>query len=486
MKGHILLLFFCLLFSGYARGQADSNKWLPAPAPHFSFIRYDDNVITKHSRLDSFFYKLAVLKHTHSGTVNIIHIGDSHLQADGITSVVRNGLQDFFGDAGRGLVFPYQLANSNAPRDIASSSNVTWKNNRLTSPDKPVKTGLAGYGIQASGRNAVLRLKLKETDGKQARFNRMVFFLCNDSVCYRITDSNIFSAVSFNTGSSQLSAAKVVNSDSFLTGFELSKVAPDADADHSFYGVSLEKRDVPGVLYHTIGVNGARFDQFLQSDLFWSQLRALQGDLFIVSLGTNEAQNQFINEQALIAVCDSFVRKVHTIAPHAMVLFTTPAGSYFREKKPNKSIHSVSEAIRKFCETRDVPCWDLFHITGGLAATPFWKKFGLISHDLVHYNNAGYQLQGALLLNAMAKEYNSYEKLHPFRALRKPDPKAKVVVPPNKTVKEEVVRATIIPTPVKTAGERKPQAPPPDKPVPVPPPPVTTNPNSHIKVEYGE
>ena len=477
----VVLFIICLLYSFLSWGQADSNIWLPPPPPHYSFIRYDDNVITKRSRMDSFFSKLVALRHTHAGTVNIIHIGDSHLQADGITRIVRNGMQDFFGDAGRGLVFPYQLANSNAPDDVASSSNTSWRSNRLTSPDKPVKTGISGYGIESPDKHASVRMRLKETDGKQERFNRMVFFMCNDSVCYKMTDSGLIAPLVFNTSQGSIAHPRVVNTDSLITGFELSKVNPGEVADYSFYGVSLEKRDAGGVLYHTIGVNGARYDQFLQNDLFWTQLQALQGDLFIVSLGTNEAQNQFVNEAALINICDSFVHRIHRIAPHAMLLITTPAGSWFKAKKPNKSIHAVSEAFRKFCETRDLPSWDLFHITGGLPSIPAWKKYGLISHDLVHYNN---QLQGQLLLNAMAKEYNIYEKVHPYKPAQKQAIVKAKPAPVVKVIKEEVVKATILP-PSGKAEEKKPQAPKtPEK--EIVPYPSTKKPGSHIMVEYHD
>ncbi len=464
-----------------AYSQADSNTWSPALPPHYSFIHYDDNVIGEYKELDSFYYKLVRLHHSKKGRVNIIHIGDSHTQADGVTSVVRNGLQDFFGDAGRGLVFPYQLANSNAPHDIKSSSASSWKSNRLTSPDKPIKTGISGYGIHSSGQNASVHLGLKDMDGHQERFNRMVFFVCNDNVCYKLTDSNLNYPVIINSKPGDGDPTLVVNTDSFISSFQLSKVSAPTGTDYSFYGVSLEKRDSSGVLYHTIGVNGARYDQFLQNTLFWQQLKALQGDLFIVSLGTNEAQNPSVNEQSLMAICDSFVKMIHTIAPHAAILITTPAGSYYKKKKPNKSLQNVTDALLHTCNTKKIAYWDLLHISGGVGGATAWKKSDLISQDLVHYNNAGYLLQGSLLLNALAKGYNNYEKTHPYRAV-KAQPKE---VGKPKTVKTEVVKATITPKPT---AEQK--APPPQVHPPVPltitPDQETVRPNSNIKVEYSD
>lgn len=464
---------------GYAQ---DSGEWLPAPPAHYSFIHYEENTISQPHELDSFLYKLQMLRHSRTGRVNIIHIGDSHTQADGATGVMRMGMQEFFGNAGRGLVFPYQLANSNAPHDIRSSSSNTWKSNRLTFPDKPIATGISGYGIHTTSPNAVVNIGLKDMDGRQERFNRMVFFLCNDSVCYRMSDSDIASPITFYTSKNPADQSFTVNTDALITGFQLAKVsAPDA-VDYSFYGVSLEKRDTPGALYHTIGVNGARYDQFVQSDLFWQQLKALNGDLFIVSLGTNEAQNLVINQQALANICDSFVRRIHAIAPHAAVLITTPAASYYKKKKPNKSIQGVADALMGYCTKSNNAYWDLLHISSGVPAAASWKKFDLISHDLVHYNNAGYQLQGLLLLNAMAKAYNIYDRAHPYVAIKRTVP----AVPNNKprAVKEEVIKATMAPANPRPKEEKKAIT---NSPVPTQAvEEETVKPGSNIKVRYED
>ncbi len=418
----LILLLFPLL----AMAQTDTLTWLPPPPSHYNFIEYNENAITNRSGLDSFYQKLVSIRHTHKGRVNIIHIGDSHLQADGLTSVVRNGLQDFFGNSGRGLVFPYQLANSNAPHDIQANSNTTWKSNRLTFPDKPIKTGISGYGIHSGAKNAALNIRLKETDGRQETFNTMVFFLCNDSVCYRITDSALPRPILMNTHSSA-DGSFTIATDTPLKGFELQKLEGQ-QPDYSFYGVSLEKKGASGVIYHTIGVNGARYDQFLTSDLLREQLRVLNGDLFIVSLGTNEAQNPFINEPALVVYVDALVQMIRRVAPHAEVLIATPCASYYRGKKPNKSIETVANVLRRHCDAGAIPCWNAFAICGGLAAAPAWKKYGLLSHDLVHYNNAGYSLQGSLLLHALARGYNLYEARHPWKPAKpaiKPAPAPK-------------------------------------------------------------
>ena len=62
-----------------------------------------------------------------------------------------------------------------------------------------------------------------------------------------------------------------------------------------FYGVSLENGR-RGVLYHTVGLNGAQFIHYLRIDSFAEQINAVNPQLIIFSLGTNEAFRGEIRE----------------------------------------------------------------------------------------------------------------------------------------------------------------------------------------------
>lgn len=467
--------------------QVDTNKW-NAPSPdHYSFIKYDDNTLTHPAFLDSAFKKLYDIKRTRQGKINIIHLGDSHLQADMMTCVVRNGMHGFFGDAGRGIVFPQQLAGSNAPHDVHASSNTSWRGNRLTIAESNIKTGICGFGIESSSKDATIKMHIQYDGGPKDSFNRLVFFLGKKASTYIISDSDLKVPVTLATKDNIDNPSLVFTSTNLLAGFELKRADTDGNGDFCFYGVSLERSESAGVLYHTIGVNGAHFDQYNTNQLFWQQLEALNGDLFIVSLGTNEAQNQHLNEQTLNGIFQQFVAHIHQIAPHASILFTTPAGSYYRAKKPNASLLTITNAVNHFCESHKIACWDLYKISGAKNSAPGFKKNHLLGHDLVHYSELGYRIQGQLLLAALAKNYNAYIKAHPYVApSNKPTPPKKG--PQDKT--------TSLPKPAAkqpNAAKDNVKA----KPIPVPKAPVVVIPEneeipvsppkkSKIKVKYED
>lgn len=57
---------------------------------------------------------------------NIVLIGDSHIQAGYISEVLANYFHAWYGSAGRGLIFPYRLANTNGELNYTSRSNQPW------------------------------------------------------------------------------------------------------------------------------------------------------------------------------------------------------------------------------------------------------------------------------------------------------------------------------------------------------------------------
>ena len=79
------------------------------------------------SALNPFFEKLVALDTFHDRKINIVHIGDSHIQADVMTNVMRVRLQEVFGNAGLGLVFPYSLIKTNGGKNVSFTSNIAWK-----------------------------------------------------------------------------------------------------------------------------------------------------------------------------------------------------------------------------------------------------------------------------------------------------------------------------------------------------------------------
>lgn len=375
-------------------------------------LRYDDsypfinpsiNAISSIKGLTHFYQKLYELKTGEIKRVSIVQIGDSHIQPDLISREVRSGLQDFFGDAGRGLVFPYQIARTNAPLDIKSSTTTRWQPSNISQLHARSARGISGFSLSRLNGAGNISLSLRpDINSNEQSFDYIKLFLSSGqwSVNTIGTRPN-----SYSVDQSAITdfTTKEITLDGPVNGFNIRS----SGNRPYFFGASLEKKNVSGVLLHTIGVNGARYEQYNKEPMFWKQLPALDADLYILSLGTNEAYYNNMTEDLYINQVAETLTKIKTINPKASILITTTAES-FKNGRTNPMIERLNLALKFYCNKMGIPVWDLFEITGGSGSSKEWLKSNLMQADKIHYQRKAYSMQGALLFDAIANGYNQY------------------------------------------------------------------------------
>jgi len=128
----VAILMLCMIYSqsnaqspfdtGYLKSKIVYNQLFPFMDTSANYIQYHSS-----DAMRSFFEKL---KKSDKSKVRILHIGDSHLQADIGASFSRNILQDIFGYGGRGSVFPYTIAKTHATYDYEVTGVVDWERTR--------------------------------------------------------------------------------------------------------------------------------------------------------------------------------------------------------------------------------------------------------------------------------------------------------------------------------------------------------------------
>jgi lysophospholipase L1-like esterase len=358
------------------------------------------NFITNAQDLDSFFYSLHRLKNNPQQKVSIVHIGDSHIQGDFMTAILRQGLQNYFGNAGRGLVFPQRLAKSNAPLDIISSSTNTWSYNRLVYTKNQPEPGITGFAISTNNNIAQLSLGLKDEE----KFSAITLITDADRENkWSVSTAGATGFYRYYLPDSSHGFYTYTRLDSPVNNITISSL-PTAHTK-SFYGALLHN-NTGGVLVHTIGVNGARYDHYNQSGLFWQQLPLLQADLYIVSLGTNEAQAASFNELLFKENLDVFIQKIKALSPQASILITTAPDSY-KLGKSNMVLRQLNSFLTAYCNSNNISLYNLYQVGGGYGSAYRWIRSGSINRDRVHYTVEGYRVHGELLWQAIANRYNS-------------------------------------------------------------------------------
>ena len=90
----------------------------------YSFLNRNDIVLDNGPEtLYRFYRKLDALRDGKKSTVNVVQIGDSHLETGQLPGVIRRRIQKVFGNAGRGFIYPYRIAEGYDPIDMRINSS---------------------------------------------------------------------------------------------------------------------------------------------------------------------------------------------------------------------------------------------------------------------------------------------------------------------------------------------------------------------------
>ncbi len=335
--------------------------------------------------------------HTSNKNINIIHIGDSHIQGEIFTNTIKDYFGTKFGIAGKGLIFPYQIGKTNGNTNESFKTNNTWKLSKNTSKKGQLETGLMGYVLQSKDTLIHLDYSLKQEDYS---FNKITLFA-----------SNSLNTIKFSSNSTQLKGYKLDNNIGMVTietpinNFSI-ELQSTKDSITNFYGISIENDKKTGIIYNSIGVNGAKYSDFNKSNIFWEQIKYINADLIILSMGTNEAQNNnldfFYNDVLEV------VSKFKDSHPKAAIILTTPPISYFKKIKLNPNVIKISELIKKLCIENNISYWDLYEVQNEIDPVVKWRSNKLLRPDLIHYSSEGYKLQAKLFINSFEKYWNQY------------------------------------------------------------------------------
>jgi lysophospholipase L1-like esterase len=385
---------------------------LPAqtPADSLAVLNIGENVVNNATHLHAFYEKLYSLKSGQTERVSIIHIGDSHIQADFLTEVVRKSLQQSFGNAGRGLVVPARVAGTNEPLNFRSFSSSTWNAKRIVHPAKPLPVGIGGITVNTTQEGARFNLRMNDPSVDYS-FNTVTLFFDEglNSFDFSLQDSlaNELALITprekgVAENFSRVTFASSYNHVSFLT-----RKQSNEQSFATVFGLSLENGK-PGILYHSIGVNGAKYEHYNAAHLFASQTKILSPDLIIVSLGTNESVEYPHVSKNFSREIGRLVTSLQEHNPNAAILLITPPDAFLKKVKPNPGIETVRSQIIQYAVENGLSFWDMYKVNGGKNSAAQWKMLGLLRPDGIHFSRDGYAHQGRLLFEALMKGYDEY------------------------------------------------------------------------------
>ena len=394
--------------------------------------------------MSAFINELNDLYNGKDTVINIVHLGDSHIQAGFLSGRTMRLLQNAFGNAGRGWIAPFKLSKVNEPVDYFISSNIKeWIAGRCIQTKPKCPWGIGGIGIQTEAGNIDFKLSIAPNNGAGYGFNKILLYRdYNAAPMAPLTDKDSTTMLSWghhiyeNIVVDTFMMASLNDTFSIrsvdLTTYYIENEMPFADEEsaittnsrqgntitknpNTYYGFMLTNSS-PGVLYHSIGVNGAKFKDYTSRE-YVRQLSLLKPSLLIISLGTNESFGRNFSKTEFETQVDSFVRLVHEEIPGVTLLITTPVESYkhvYRNKKRyyerNINVAKVTDVITTYAKKEGIAYWDLYSIAGGDNSCKKWFDAKMFGRDRIHFSRVGYEEQGTLLYKAILRSCISAQK----------------------------------------------------------------------------
>lgn len=407
----------------------DDSAFFVAVDSSFSFINYDSNHLVVYgdsSTFRRFAKKWYEVLTTGQGNVSIMQIGASHVQGGTFPHQIRRNIilgatkalnsevceKKGFPVSDRGMIFPYSAAvKCNNPYDyrVSRSHPLTLTRNVYKEPDQQL--GLCGIAVNAADSIAEIAIDMSEPD---LDFSSRTIVILGQAV------GEVTPLVKLpHLGDSLIAPSEVdlnarkytYHSDTPVDSFRI--VMPcDSGESFAITGIYLSNH-LPGITYHSIGVNGAAVSDYLaKCPYFVRDLQLCKPDLVIFGIGINDASgpnyDTVIFQKRYLQLVDS----IRCVNPNCAFIFITNNDSYRksgRKYSVNNNGPLVRDAFNRIANACGGAVWDQFTIMGGLKSMSQWETASLAQRDKVHFTRQGYQLLGNMFSNAF------FEFLIPLR-----------------------------------------------------------------------
>lgn len=389
-------LILCLMLAcGVSRAQD-----IPACADMF---RNQLVIPADSTRLRHFAEHLLAVRDCPDSSATIWHIGGSHVQAGFFSSRLRHNFDSLghFPSAGRGIIFPYPLAQTNFDRSFRVGYDGEWIGSRSSNPNRKMpadpKFGIMGIAAYTADTLACFRLYYPEPFSRlhimaQSTSGKSPVAVSGDYVVECVPDTYLDGFVAEFPGP--------VDSVQVNLGLRMGE-------HFVITGLLPETPGRTGLTFFSSGVNGARTSTWLERcPDFLPQMELVHPDLMLLGLGINDSTmpaEDFKPERFK----DNYRRLLNSVlesSPDCAFVFISNNDSWRyarRRMVHNDNGPAVRQAMLELAEEYGGALWDLFGIMGGNGSSDEWKAAGLMKDDRLHFTREGYELLGDLLYRAL-------------------------------------------------------------------------------------
>ncbi len=360
--------------------------------------------------------------------VRIMHFGDSQIEGDRMTSLLRNRLQNKFGGAGVGLVpasQPYDFSFS-----VFHRASDNW--NRYTLYGKrDTLVNHNRYGILA-GFSSFTPQPLTPKKNKPAKETAWIS-IRESPYAYKNTKEFEQCRLLYGYGADPFSVKIMVNQEIADTGTYFPSeglkqiqwyfnspvnnlyIELSGQSSPEVYGIALDAKS--GVAVDNIAMRGSAGLVFSNNnaELFRAMVEKLDVKLIILQFGGNIVPNirkDYSYYERWFYAQLKFIRENSPGVEIIVVGLSDMSQKVNNRYESYPNIESIRDAMKKASFRAGAAYWDMYEAMGGKNSMPSWvfAKPALASSDFVHFTPRGANIIANMFYNALLYEYQLYSR----------------------------------------------------------------------------
>ncbi len=374
-------------------------------AIRFPRVATDSSSMGDSTYFDAFF---SALEDADSVPVNIVHYGDSQIEEDRITDVLRKAFQNQFGGGGVGIVPAYQSVQTHTIQQRMSympKRNLVYhaaykRNDNKYGPMGQMATVDSTYSITISPRD-------KKTGKYSAHYFSQVTLLTSNEKNFH---ANIPASIR-KEQSTELESA--LHFTTFVLADSTTRATIRLSGQANVYGVRFS--NPTGVHVDNIpmrGCSGTIFRQ-MDKDQLGTYFETTNTRLIILQFGGNQMPHMS-NSKSIdkyVTTMRSQIAYLQEQAPKAIFLFVGPSDMTTRRKGKLVTYPLLAEMDAKLslmARDEGIAYWSMFNAMGGENSMKQWVNEGLAGNDYIHFTRRGANKMGNLLYEQIMAIYKYY------------------------------------------------------------------------------
>lgn len=354
-------------------------------------------------------------------TIRIIHYGDSQIEIDRISDVIRRDLQEVFGGFGPGIIPAIQTIPSRSVSQSFSGDLIRYSvYGNAANRASHHRYGIMAMMAELNGEASIQFGTRNDAYSNAKTFTKIRLIVGNNEDSFSAT----LSARNTDLGTKSIESSKKGIS---ILIWEIQNPIRNANLSlhgkADIYGICLDGKS--GVALDNIPMRGCSGTIFtrISKESMSDAYSQIDTKLILLQFGGN-MMPQINNVERIEWYGEQIAKQVQLlkdINPNAYFIFIGPSDMSKNIKGNMETwtyLEEVNNELQKVALENGIAFWNMFEAMGGKNSMPEWVKASpsLATTDYIHFTSRGANRIGEMFITAFMNDYQIYKILKKYKS----------------------------------------------------------------------